>query len=133
MGWIDQLLGNPRPNVVVAGVASTNQTSFVGLGVTPFDPSKFFGTPVFTFVAMLEATTGMTAQIQLYDLTAGAVVASSVMTTTNTSTTKLASIALALPNTEHIYEVQIRISAGSPGASDRATCKHARIDVSYPS
>jgi hypothetical protein len=118
------------PISLLAGVGSTAQTSFQGIGAVPIDPTRYLGSPTFTFVAMLEATSGMTAAIQLYDLTAGAVVSGSLLTTTSTTTTKLTG-SVTLPSAEHIYEVQIRISAGTPGSSDRATCKCARVDVTF--
>lgn len=131
MGWIDQLLGNPKPMFGVAGIARTNSTSFVALGIVALDPTKFFGSPQYFFKASLEVTGGLTAAIQLYDLTAGAVVSGSLVTTTSATPILLASSALTFARSLRLYEVQARISVGTPGVSDQLTCKIAYVDPIY--
>jgi hypothetical protein len=85
-----------------------------------------------TFYADIETTTG-TAHVQLYDVTASAVVTGTPLTTTALVNTE-ASAALTVGASPDFvsgdsYEVDVWITGG--GSSDRATVTNARIVVTY--
>jgi hypothetical protein len=127
---------NPRQDLaLVAAQKETDQTGWVVIGARQFDPSQFDFeglTATFTFGAILCATSGMTAQVRLYNVTDGTVVESSVLSTTALVSTAL-SVELEvpgdLPNSLKLYEAQLRISAGTPVPSDRAICLYAGLEA----
>lgn len=82
-----------------------------------------------TFECVLEATPGETAEVRLYNLTDGGVVSGSLLSTSaNTPTYQSASITIS---GDKLYEVQIRITSGSPGSDDGASCTNAKIRIKY--
>ncbi|HVI42662.1 MAG TPA: hypothetical protein VM577_18580 [Anaerovoracaceae bacterium] len=124
------------------GVQSVGVSTFTGIGVSSFDPSAIFSTNgkvtrTIKYVVVLEGSTGVTAEIQLYNLSAGAIVTGSLLSTSNNSPTLLSGTLTVgaspnVPNSAQLYEVQLRISSpSSPAVSDRAICKMAYIQVTW--
>lgn len=136
------LLPMSIPYTLLTGVQTADSSVFAGLGALEIDPSALFAgnskiTLTVQFRALVEATTGVTAEIRLYNLNLGYVVSGSTLTTSSnvpdllTATLTVGS-APDLRNESQKYELQLRISApGSPGASDRAICKMAEIVFNY--
>lgn len=89
------------------------------------------------FQAMLE-TTNVTfpAEIRLWDLTNGAAIAATVLSSTSITPELQQSAVLTaggdLPDQAIDYEVQLRLddSGGSPGVSDRVAFKFAALRIS---
>lgn len=126
-----------QEHVLVGSLRETDQTGFVIVGGRRIDPSLFASgggaiVRTMTFRAEAYATPGMTAQVRLFNYTDGVAVASSVLSTSSTTPAQL-TVTLAtpadLPNALKLYEVQLRISAGTPAQSDRAFLLHAHLDI----
>jgi len=124
------------------GVATGDSSAFTAIGGRELDPSVLFSgnskiTLTVDFRALVEATTGVTSEIRLYNLDTGSAVNGSTMSTSSTSpdlltATLTVGAAPDLVNGSQNYELQLRISApGSPGATDRAICKMAEIVFNY--
>jgi hypothetical protein len=122
------------------GVQSSGIATFTGIGTIVFDPSSIFSTNgkitrSISFQAVLEVSASVTGEIQLYNISTGAVVTGSLLSSSTASPTLLTGTLTIgaspnLPNSQQIYEVQIRISSpGSPSVSDRVVCKNAQIIV----
>lgn len=102
---------------------SVYATSFEEIGVMRIDGVALSG--VATFIAELEvAVPEQTVEVQLYDLTAAAVVAT--LTATSLVTVKQSTL-VALPLAEHLYSVRLRRVGGTP--SDRVSCRSAYFEV----
>lgn len=126
----------------ISGSQETNSSGFTAIGTAIFDPSILWSgntkvTRGIKFQAVLEATSGVTAEIQLYNISAGAAVTSSALSTSaNIPTIVEGTLTIGaspnIPNSQQIYEVQLRISApGSPAPSDRAICKLGQLIVTW--
>lgn len=124
------------------GFQSTSSSGFTGVGVISFDPSALFNTNTkivrsIKFEAILESSSGVTSEIQLYNLSVGSIVTGSVLSSSSNSpavvsATLTVAAAPNVPNSQQIYEIQLRISSpGSPTASNRAICKSAQIVVTW--
>lgn len=136
------LLPMSIPYTLLTGVQTADSSVFAGLGARELDPSAIFsGNSAITlsveFRALVEATTGVTAEIRLYNLDTGTAVSGSTLTTSSNSPDLLTAVltvgsAPDLVSGPQNYELQLRISApGSPGATDRAICKMAEIIFNY--
>lgn len=130
------------PYTLLTGVQTADSSVFAGLGARELDPSAIFSgnskiTLSVEFRALVEATTGVTAEIRLYNLDTGTAVSGSTLTTSSNSPDLLTAVltvgsAPDLVNGPQNYELQLRMSApGSPGPSDRAICKMAEIVFNY--
>lgn len=118
----------------VAGVEVSNATGFVGVGALVFNPNDYNpGVPSapqhVKFQAILETATGVTATLQLYNLSVGTGISGSQLYTTYGTPTFVASADLSLPNAHQLYEVQLRVQAGT--STDQATVKMARLEISH--
>ena len=127
---------------LLTGVQTADSSVFTGLGARELDPSSLFSgnskiTLTVQFRALVEATTGVTAEIRLYNLDTGTAVSGSTLTTSSNSPDLLTAAltvgsAPNLVNSSQNYELQLRISApGSPAPTDRAICKMAEIVFNY--
>lgn len=136
------LLPMSIPYTLLTGVQTADSSVFAGLGAREIDPSVIFSgnskiALTVEFRALVEATTGVTAEIRLYNLDTGSAVSGSTLTTSSNSPDLLTAAltvgsAPDLVNGSQNYELQLRISApGSPGPSDRAICKMAEIIFNY--
>lgn len=124
------------------GVGTADSSVFTGIGARQLDPSALFGgnskiTLSVEFKALVEGTTGVTAEIRLYNLDTGSAVTGTTLTTSSNVPDLLSGVltvgsAPNLVNSSQNYEVQLRItSPGSPGVTDRAICKMAEIVFNY--
>jgi hypothetical protein len=118
----------------VAGKEVSNATGFVGIGALTFNPQDFVpGVPSFPqhvkFQAIMETATGVTATLQLYNLSVGTGVSGSELFTTYAVPTYASSPDLSLPSGPQLYEVQLRIQAGT--STDQAVVKMARLEISH--
>lgn len=120
---------------IVNGTQQINVTTFTVIGAIIFDPSIVTQTGISSVKLDMVAwaTSGVTAEIRLYNITDGAPVAGTTLTTSTNSPTELSVTLLvgtAIPNSSKIYEVQLRISIpSSPGVNDRALCTFAAFKV----
>lgn len=88
---------------------SVSSTSFESIGVLRFDATALGA--AFVLVAELEVSAaGQTVELQLYDLTAAAVVAT--LSSTSTVTSKQTA-SVTLPLAEHLYDVRLRRVGGT--------------------
>ena len=133
-------LGSSQDLCAVAGTQSTDSTTTVSVGSILFDPSLFPLTQGSTsrqikFSVLAFATTGMTAEVTLYNVTDAVAVTAANLTTTSTTITGLLTAALVvptdLPNSSKLYDIQLRISAGTPGPGDAAVVRWAGLKVIY--
>lgn len=129
----------------IVGFASTDSVTFVGLGALKFDPSLYFPggagvTLTIKFEAFLSTTdagTPLPAELRLYDLTNGAPIANSVISSSSLTTQHVESPALEvgvdLPDAATVYEVQLRIddTLGVPVPSDLAVCLRAALRLTW--
>lgn len=117
----------------VSGYQDTQADSWEEIGGLIFNPLEFIGSTTFEFEALIQTTIiAKAANIRLYNITDGAVVADSVLSSTSL-VPDLVSVVLTapddLPNGEKIYAVQVKMSiAGGP--NERCICKAAHIKVS---
>lgn len=123
-----------------SGYQSIGSSSFTGIGLITFDPSALFSTNgkvirSIKFEAILECTSGVTGEIKLYNISVGSEVTSSLLSTSANSPTLVSStlaigVAPNVPNSQQIYEIQLRISVpATPSASDRVICKLGQLVV----
>jgi hypothetical protein len=130
------------PYTLLTGVQTADSSVFAGLGARELDPSVMFAgnskiTRSVEFRVLLEATTGVTAEVRLYNLDTGSAVSGSTLTTSSNSPVLLTAAltvgtAPDLVDATQNYELQLRISApGSPGVTDRAICKMAEVVFNY--
>jgi len=133
-------LGHSEETSLVAGLRETNAVVQTGQSQVSFDPSTLATasgglTRTIRLQATVWATFGMTAEIELYNLTDAGAVATTLLTTASTVPVLLESPDLAvpatLPNAARIYELRLRISAGVPGPADRAFLSQARLQVRW--
>ena len=124
----------------VAGVQEVDSNVSTGVGCIILDPSILPGdaggiTRTIVFETVISATVGMTAEVRLWNITDGALVTGTTMTTALNNPTEATSATLVvptqLPNGKRIYEVQLRISAGTPVPGNRAICSMARLSVGW--
>lgn len=124
----------------VAGVQNTSNTIFTAVGSFEFDPSALYsGSSLirdFWFEAIiLSSTTSVTTSIQVYNLTDGIYIGSTLLTTTSTSSSFSSSPTLIvptdLPNGSRIYEIHIKRTGGT--GTDVAIVKMARLVIRYQS
>jgi len=108
----------------VAGLKTTDQTIPTRIGSARINTSDFPDNTEFRFVVQIEVTVGRRAYIQVYDLTGGDYVGTSL--TTNIETPTQLEQVLSLPSGTRDYEVLLW--QGSPGGpADRVTCTSAKI------
>lgn len=120
---------------------TTDSASYVRVGTAVLDPSALFGgsgsvTRAIKFAACLEIQpaggVGLTADVRLYNVTAGAQVGSALTSTDTTPERKVSgtlAVPADLPNSMQIYEVHLKRVGGDPG--DLVTCSLAQFEVSY--
>jgi hypothetical protein len=103
--------------------SSVAGTDYEEIGVLRLDATPWGG--ALTFIAEIEAgAVGATAEIQLYNLTAAAVVVT--LSTGATVTTKVTSD-VTLPTSEALYSLRLRRVGGD--STQRASCKSAILEV----
>lgn len=127
-------------NGIVHGIAYANLNTFTPIGSINFDPSIYFGgnskiTRTIVFKALLSNSIGVTGEIKLYNLSLGADVTGSLLSSDDVSPieyTATLTVGGNIPDSDNLYEVQFRISAPiSPLFGDYALCNFAAITVSY--
>ncbi|MFZ4399416.1 MAG: hypothetical protein ACOYO1_05220 [Bacteroidales bacterium] len=115
----------PLSQTLVAASSSTSNTVWTAIGGGVFDPS--IGTSTnFNFRVLLSSTSGLTANIRLYNLSDAIEVCT--MTTTAATPTLLSyniTVGASFPNSSKNYSVQIKLSSGS--SPDFATCLWAEV------
>lgn len=125
---------------LLCGLDETDLAASPGkvVGARTFDPSLFLSTDpggvvrTLTFEAVLSATVGMTAALELYNADDAAVV--KTLTTTSTVPVLLTATLAEpadVPSASRLYHARLYISAGTPGPSDRAFCHFAGIKVRF--
>lgn len=99
----------PPPIHLLAGVVTTVLGADTVVGYGRVDPT---GLAALTLEAVGQVVSGVTGTLDLYDLTAAAVVATLTWTET-VATRKTASV--AVPGTARLYELRVRKSGGAVG------------------
>ena len=89
------------------------------------DPTDYQPATTFTFAVLVEVDNAQTFELRLYDVTDGAAVAGSVLTTVSATLVELTAV-VTLDAAEHIYEVQGRLNTGG-GAADYGRLVNAEI------
>jgi hypothetical protein len=131
--------------VGLAGKQETQLSSWQGVGALRFVPTDFYPgglgiTREVRFEAWLETTDDVTplpAQVRLYDLTNGAPITASVLSSSSLTTARQVSgilvVGTDIPNATTDFEVQIRLddTAGSPTPSDQISCKKAALRITW--
>lgn len=127
---------------LITGIQLANSNSFAGIGTRELNPSSIFdGNSKISlniqFRVLLEATPGVTAEVRLFNLSAGSVVSGTTLSSSSTTPElKTATLTVGsapnLVNSTQNYELQLRISSpSSPTNSDRAVCKMAELLFNY--
>ncbi len=127
---------------ISSGTESLSTNTFTAIGTISFDPSSLFAgddeiVRLITFEAIVESTSGVTAEIRLYNITDGVTVTGSTLSSSANSPTKISAILTVgsspnLVNGSRLYEAQFRISSPSgPAITDRANCKLSQLSVSW--
>jgi len=130
------ILSQETRYVGLAGLQTTDEPSFVAVGGTYFDPTLLTPsgnglTRSIKFRAVLETTdAGLPVECQLYNITDGALVGGSLLTSTSLAPAMVTSADLALPATPKLYEVRFRMN-GVAGPSDQVACKLAELSVTW--
>ena len=122
----------PLPQVDFIGVAGLQATSLstaTRVGTIVMDPSLYASGPTITFTAVLEATAGKTAQCQLYNLTDGALVIGSALTSSS-QVPDTRTVTVTLPNALKTYEIQLLMTTLNSG-TDRVACTDAKLTLSW--
>lgn len=119
--------------VAFANTPSTDENVFINGGSLHFDPTVLTaanGTRTIK-LRIIGETTSPLMTIQLYNLTANAVVTGSTLTTSSSTATLLVTPDLSsnLTNGPAIYQVQIKMAAGTP--TDRVTLVYAALRVEW--
>lgn len=131
-----QILSQEERYVGIAGLQTTDVSTFEGKGGFFFDPTKLFGSGVgFTrtikFRAILETTDVLLpAEIRLYNITDAEVVAGSTLSSASLTPAAVESAALSLPAAPKVFEVQLRLN-GVATPTDRVACKLAELAVTW--
>lgn len=120
--WLKLALKSVQALILVSGRQARDTTVFSGVGAIRIDTSNFPPSLTTTFEVVLEASPGFTAEVRLYNLTDGATVPGSTLSTTSTSPVVLTGT-LTMPSGQKDYEVQLRVTTGG----GFATCTGARI------
>ncbi len=112
----------------------TANTTFTNAATFDFDPTTepTIGSNRRIKLIVIAETTAPLMTIQLYNFTTASVVTGNpLFTTTSTSATEFVSFDLTpyLTNGKAIYQVQIKMAAGSPG--DQVTLDYARLEIDY--
>lgn len=125
--WVAGSTGSsiPLSQTLVASSSSTSNIVWTAIGGCVFDPS--IGTSAnFNFRALLASTSGLTANIRLYNLSDAIEVCT--MTTIAATPTLLSydiTVGSLFPSSSKNYSVQIKLSSGS--APNTATCLWAEV------
>ncbi len=117
-----------REFLAVVGTQATGLNVFSRVGTVMATPSEHM-TGEFKFQAILETTVGQTTECQLYNVTDGAAVSGSLLTTSST-TPDFQEAVVTLPSGQKLYEVQVRLGS-VPGGSDRAAVTNAKLLLTW--
>lgn len=122
---------SPRPIPIVAGIQSTISQTFTRMGVIRFDPSIYTRTVTIKFQVIAEATPGQTVEFRLYNTTDGGAVSGSTLSTSSQTPVVLEATLSGLTASAKIYEAQFRLSSTPSASSDRGTCTHAELNITW--
>jgi len=114
---------------IVGGLESTQEVGFTSVGTTHLDLGDLVNVTRVQFQAIIE-TSGSSdpAEIRLFNITTGSLVANSLLSTTGTLAT-LVSTDIVLPGGLNIYEAQLRVGVAS--TTSRVSCKQAQLLIDW--
>jgi len=124
----------PNGYVYLTGVSGAQSVfgigsnTFYGIGTIYLTTTDFPSFATYTFENIVEASSSQTAEIRLYNLTDGSVVSGSTLSTSS-NTPAYISVNITPASGSKIYEVQLRITNGSPSNTDGAICKSSRLKI----
>lgn len=123
---------------ILAGVASVDQSTFQAVSAFEFNPTgteKMAPSGSLTYTAFFQPIvevfpTGVTLEVQLFNVTSNSYVASSLLSSSLLATTRLQSVNLSgsLAAGSNVYEMHMRITNAMAGL---ATCKGAKLFVTW--
>jgi hypothetical protein len=114
---------------LVASVESTDLTGFDAIGSTIINPSDLVNISQVTWEAIIETNNvADAAEVRLYNVTLGAAVAGSTLSTSNLTPT-LVTATVTLAAGANLYEAQLRLM--TTGTPNRATCKQAQLIINW--
>jgi hypothetical protein len=132
------LVGDKTLRVVgVAGNQTAPDSTWVAIGSFCYDNtevSQMLGSTLRTtvFTAVLETTTGFTAEARLYNVTDASVISGSTINTGATTSTRVVSSTLTVPASgTKVYEVQLHLVGSSPSPTDIAICRWAGLEIHF--
>lgn len=130
--FILENLSAPSEASFVAGRASNDLTTDYSIAFRTFNPAVYNETNrTITFRAWLRVTSGATASLELYNVTAGATVHTFTSTSAvGESKSQVLTVPTNLPNSIQSYELRLKRTGGSPG--DVAECFSALLEIAYP-
>ena len=128
--WLKAAAKNAQAFTIVGGSQPNNLNTPKRVGTLSIDPTKYPSYATAKFQAIIEATGTKTAEVSLYNVTDGGVVASSTLTATSTNPT-LVEATVTLPSAAKLYEVRVRLTTVSVPNTDIATCTCARILLAW--
>ena len=130
--WAPKQYGDGYQHIdILSGISSnigTGSNSFSRIGSIKIDTTQYRSSPTIVFEGIIEATSGQTAELRLYNVTDGAIVSGSTLSTTSTSS-DYKSVSVSLASGTKIYEAQIRITNVSPSSGDGVICSNAKIRI----
>lgn len=114
---------------LVAGIETAGNTGFQAIGGSAMlDPANFSNGST-TWSSVISTTNAAdAAEVRLYNLTLGSVVAGSVLSTTSL-TPAVVSGAVTLAPGPNLYEAQLRLQ--TTGAPNQATCRQAQVTINW--
>lgn len=126
---------------LLSEIGISSNPGYQTLGGTLLNPSAFFSgnsevTRSITFDAVIYGTSGVTAEIVLYNVTDAVVVSDTLLNSSgSTSPIKVSAnlqVGDNIDNSEKHYEIQMRISEPEfPSIGNFAFCSYAAINISY--
>jgi hypothetical protein len=126
---------------LLSEIGVSSNAGYQTLGGTLLNPSAFFSgnsevTRNITFDAVIYGTSGVTAEIVLYNVTDAVVVSDTLLNSSgSTSPIKVSAnlqVGDNIDNSEKHYEIQMRISEPEfPSIGNFAFCSYAAINISY--
>lgn len=122
---------DPLPLIFTIGLSTSDNTGTAhDMGALQLDLSEYPDSTV-TFRCVVQATSGAEVEVSLYDSTNGALVASSVLTSTSTSPVVVeADVTADLDPGAAIYIARVRVSdPAPPSITDIALCLGATLVV----
>jgi hypothetical protein len=138
-GYTMQTFTRKHYIVGVSGRESTSATGFTTLGAMRFDPEDYRpsvpsgGDQHIKFAATFRSSAGLTGTLQLFNVGVGTAVDGSILATTTSTPTYMATSDLSISTGPQNFEVQGKLgsSATGPTGSDVVLVNMARVEITH--